>query len=475
MTKRPEQTMSDATRLTPYRSSDVRAILDILALGQPVAVVGLSNFGKSTLLRQMIEPQVAAAYTAMTGRAVIFFYVDCNRMLQMSAQGFYEVILRVVLETLTEEPVTRRDLRKSVETFYRRVVESRSDFAIPLAFNDAIIDLLDDDATEDVVLLLDEFDNVLTGLDERVFLNLRALKDKYEERLNYVTATLRPPFSFGGGDDLSEFLEPFAPHRYHLQPLADADATELAADIFVRANDSLDPHERDFILDQAGGHPGLLRAVSHVVLEVESGAPSTYTEQALKVAGDVLEDHSLVRSELAKLWKQLLSDERETVSLAAMRGPSALSDAQRAHLLQRGLLVRDGTRLRLFGLLFSHYARRQGLARQQVPDGVWVDIDAGTVWVSGQLIETLTDLEYRLLLLLYGRMDKLCDKYQIVEAVWGQEYLGEVDDARIEKLVSRLRSKIEPNPTRPQFISTVRGRGYKLNHPRGMPDLPDGS
>ena len=97
-----------------------------------------------------------------------------------------------------------------------------------------------------------------------------------------------------------------------------------------------------------------------------------------------------------------------------------------------------------------------------------MDIDAGTVWVSGQNVEALTDLEYRLLLLLYGRIGKICDKFQIVEAVWGQEYLGDVDDARIEKLVSRLRLKLEPDPAQPLYISTVRGRGYRLNAPGGL-------
>lgn len=63
---------------------------------------------------------------------------------------------------------------------------------------------------------------------------------------------------------------------------------------------------------------------------------------------------------------------------------------------------------------------------------------------------------------LYGRLDKLCDKYLIVESVWGQEYIDTVDDARIEKLVSRLRTKIEPDPAQPRYLVTVRGRGYRL-------------
>ncbi|MBN1963401.1 MAG: winged helix-turn-helix domain-containing protein, partial [Anaerolineae bacterium] len=91
------------------------------------------------------------------------------------------------------------------------------------------------------------------------------------------------------------------------------------------------------------------------------------------------------------------------------------------------------------------------------------DTDAGEVWVNGVQISTLTDLEYRLLLLLYGRLDKICDKYQLVEAVWGEEYIDEVDDARIEKLVSRLRAKLEEPANADRYLVTVRGRGYRLS------------
>jgi DNA-binding winged helix-turn-helix (wHTH) protein len=462
--------MSKNPRLTPYRAQDAAALLDILAMGQPVSLVGLSNFGKSTLLRHLAEAQVAAAYHALTGRAALFVYVDCNRMLELSAQGLYEVILRAVLETLPAAGGSSRKLAAEIGPFYQRVVDSPSAFAIPLAFNDAIVALMGGEAVRDMILLLDEFDTVLTSLDERVFLNLRALKDRYGERLNYVMATVQPLTTAGGGEDLAEFLELFAAYKHYLKPLSNDEATELAAEIFRQANDSLDPWERDFILAQAGGHPGLIHAVAHVVLEVESGAPAPYTQQALSVAGDMLENHRLVRSELGKLWGQLLPLERETATLVAVQGAAALSDVQRTDLIARGLLVPQEGGVRLFAQLFAHYARRQGLAKQSVPDGVWVDIDAGTVWVGGQMIDSLTDLEYRLLLLLYGRLDKICDKYQIVETVWGQEYLGEVDDARIEKLISRLRAKLERDPAHPQFISTLRGRGYKLTNSRTAAD-----
>mgnify|MGYP003422969642 CR=1 FL=1 len=78
------------------------------------------------------------------------------------------------------------------------------------------------------------------------------------------------------------------------------------------------------------------------------------------------------------------------------------------------------------------------------------------------LAEALTELEYKLLLLLYGKLNKIVDKYVIVTNVWGESYLDSVDDARIEKLVSRLRGKLEPNTPEPRYLITLRGRGYKL-------------
>jgi two-component system KDP operon response regulator KdpE len=119
----------------------------------------------------------------------------------------------------------------------------------------------------------------------------------------------------------------------------------------------------------------------------------------------------------------------------------------------------------VFSSLFAGFARRQQLVRRHGPQGIRIDVESGDVWVDGKLAPLLTDLEYKLLLLLYGNLDKICDKYKIVESVWGENYIDEVDDARIEKLVSRLREKLEPAPEEPKYLITIRGRGYKLVSP----------
>ncbi|HLY29122.1 MAG TPA: winged helix-turn-helix domain-containing protein [Aggregatilineales bacterium] len=447
-----------ATRRIPlYRPNDAARLIDMIAAGHCVTVVGLSNFGKSTLLRGLSN--FASQYEEKAGRNVLFVYVDCHRILEMTIQGFYEVILRAILEVLPGSEVKVHD---KIEGLYRRVVEPESSFGVPLAFNDSIVELMAE--TEfDVVLLLDEIDEVMHSLEPRIFLNMRALKDRYGERLMYVIATIHRAMQLADNDHVAEFGELFAPNELFLAPLAPAQTAQLASDIFAEAHDKIPDAVRDYILQMAGGHPGLTQAISQAILAMESHVPALYKEQAISLVDQGLENDRLVRAELNRLWNQITEPERSALVALVSQGPEAVSLDLRSQLVQRGIML-DENNPQLLTPLFTRYVQRQGMAREGMPGGVYLDTDAGEVWINGQRIQTLTDLEYRLLLLMYGRLDKMCDKYQIVEAVWGQAYIDEVDDARIEKLVSRLRAKIEPDPADPHYLLTVRGRGYKLTN-----------
>ena len=131
-------------------------------------------------------------------------------------------------------------------------------------------------------------------------------------------------------------------------------------------------------------------------------------------------------------------------------------------VLAKHLVVANGAEHKIFSRSFDEFVGRQNVSRRPGGQALRVDPESGEVWVSGVKLPTLTNLEYRLLLLLYGKHGQDRDKYEVVEAVWGEDYIDDVDDARIEKLISRLRQKIEPDPANPKYLFTVRGRGYKL-------------
>ncbi len=47
----------------------------------------------------------------------------------------------------------------------------------------------------------------------------------------------------------------------------------------------------------------------------------------------------------------------------------------------------------------------------------------------------------------------------LLDRVWGYDYLG--DSRLVDVAVGRLRARIEPDPTAPELVLTVRGAGYK--------------
>lgn len=72
----------------------------------------------------------------------------------------------------------------------------------------------------------------------------------------------------------------------------------------------------------------------------------------------------------------------------------------------------------------------------------------------------LTNTEFRLLHFLAIHKGMVMSKDQIYECIWNGEIA--LDDSNITSHIRRLRVKIEDNPTRPIYIQTVRGIGYKM-------------
>jgi hypothetical protein len=104
---------------------------------------------------------------------------------------------------------------------------------------------------------------------------------------------------------------------------------------------------------------------------------------------------------------------------------------------------------------------RQGAGPER---GVVVDTATGEVRIDGAPpTVALGPTEYRLLQTLAARGGALASKDDVAREVWPDEQrLGGVDDARIDKLIDRVRSKIEPDPKAPRYLLTVRGLGYRL-------------
>ena len=90
---------------------------------------------------------------------------------------------------------------------------------------------------------------------------------------------------------------------------------------------------------------------------------------------------------------------------------------------------------------------------------VRMDVERHVVTVNGE--ETRLPLkEFELLEMFLRNPGRVLTRGQLIDRVWGTDYVG--DTKTLDVHVKRLRAKIEPDPSAPTYLVTVRGLGYKL-------------
>ncbi len=108
--------------------------------------------------------------------------------------------------------------------------------------------------------------------------------------------------------------------------------------------------------------------------------------------------------------------------------------------------------------------RRRGEPEELVPSvleagPVRMDVDRHVVTVAGRPVPVPLK-EFDLLELLLRNAGRVLTRAQLIDRVWGADYVG--DTKTLDVHVKRLRAKIEPDPPNPRYLVTVRGLGYKF-------------
>ncbi|CEH04719.1 response regulator transcription factor [Propionibacterium freudenreichii] len=107
---------------------------------------------------------------------------------------------------------------------------------------------------------------------------------------------------------------------------------------------------------------------------------------------------------------------------------------------------------------------RRGRAEELVPDvlesgDVRMDVERHEVAVRDEPVR-LALKEFELLELLLRNSGRVMSREQLIDRVWGSDYVG--DTKTLDVHVKRLRAKIELDPSHPTALVTVRGLGYKF-------------
>ncbi|MDP4589120.1 MAG: response regulator transcription factor [Candidatus Nanopelagicales bacterium] len=90
---------------------------------------------------------------------------------------------------------------------------------------------------------------------------------------------------------------------------------------------------------------------------------------------------------------------------------------------------------------------------------VRMDVERHVLSVNGEAI-AMPLKEFELLEFLMRNSGRVLTRGQLIDRIWGSNYVG--DGKTLDVHIKRIRSKIEPDPANPVYLTTIRGLGYRF-------------
>jgi DNA-binding winged helix-turn-helix (wHTH) protein len=444
-------TASSATSAFSFRHSELGQLGAILSGGESAQLIGIGSVGKSNFTRLLMDADVTRPYLREPN-AFLFVLIDGNKMIEVTTWGLMELMLHQLLRQLRR--ASEAALLAEVANLYERATDPSARDLV-FRYLEQAVDLICQNAGRRLVFVFDEFDTAASQLPPQCFAFLRALRDDHKYRLMYVFA-MRSRFR---EQQEAAHVEPLddlvSANTVWLGPHSPQDAQAVLVRLMERNTRAINEALQEQLLCLSGGHPGLLRTLFFEVVR---------TENALAWA----KDSPSVRAENQRIWECFSSEEQEVLARLAFdlaiptRMMPVLNELARKGMTQNAAQDSMGSWVIFAPLLQDYITNHQPRPGERI----FVDLERHLVFVDGQETEALSPLEYRLIEYLYRNSGKVCTREEVIAHVYPDEMgpsgRGNVSDGRLDAIVKRARQRVEPVPSDPQFVVTVRGHGLQL-------------
>ncbi len=395
---------------------------DALTLGQhlrhhnSVVLIGMKRVGIGSFLRFFLNhPQVPTTY--IKNGKQLFIPVDLNDLVERTLPSFWTLTLKRTCDSLAKPIPLPADQLKD-----------------PFLTLDALQKTLAAVSTTQIypVLVFLRFDRLQADFTPEFFANLQSLKDITKRKLCYLFTSFRPLYQLSPRVFTRSSLTLFSRDMY-LKPASKKDIAIILDNLKHRYDLNLNSKITNWLLDLCGGHTQYLQLALLKLRDTHELPP---TKAALF---SLLAEDEEVSLQSEELFTSLTPAEQDILLQVLASHTISSSDQTNArYLWDTGLLSPSN---HLFNPLFEHYL-------QHLPNNHLATTD-------------FSQKEHLLYTLLKLNPGKICDRDQIITAVWPDQKITGVTDWAIDRLVARVRSKLKLQNS-PEKILTVRTRGYKL-------------
>lgn len=457
-------------------AEELNNILENLDKQQGTHLVGPVGLGKSIILDELMTPLVQE--NLQTNARLFFCELDMHRVPDYEPLDFFVMMIHNLISSLRLLHGDYGLLLQDLSTIAEKVQKesNQSAFASHLL---AALDKIGQITRRHVVFVIRHFDILVRHFDPSLIVDLKNLARNHawsaifvissSNTLAYLSLHAIEP------EPVWSFLDVVGPPRL----MKRLSATEL----------------QDCLQDMVGT-PGISPQLFNITYQLSNGWLSLAKAilYELAAAEQHLTNSSLVNGELdlnqlqqrllatdnvisscKQLWRDLPLDEQNTLSRIVAKTQANEDKATTARLIHKGIVIEGNQRYQVFCNLFAQYIANTGDVPQpdslaQVGDIV-IDRTKSIVRIEDTLLrlgDSLSKLEYKLLLYLADHANQVCSDDDILTEVYEDVNYDHGGNARVKRLISRLRQKIkevspQANQRQEDYIDNVRGAGTRLN------------
>ena len=426
------------------RLLEIEKILGFIKEGNSCQLVSIPGVGRSTLLRILAyNKKVRIKHLGENQSSFHFVYLNFSEIRKKPLIEATKYIFLGLIDSLRERKMLKE--YDVVNKIFKESMQIKDELVIFSGLKKTI-DFLALEKNLSIVFLFDRFEEYILFLEEDFFTNLRVLRNRAKYKFSVVFSLNRPLEDSLEATLMSDFYE-FVAGKIIYLPIYDKPGVDFRISYLEKITDKkIDKNLLDDIFELTAGHSNLMRLCAESVISADQKF-----ENKLELRRFFIEQKS-VRSALFGIWNHLTPSEQ--IDFAN----NNLKDL--IHLENVGLIKNDILTISLF----SDYVKEKSSSlskNQQIQINEMGEVVRGDINFS----DRLTALEFKLLKFLLDNKDRIIEKEEIINAVWGDQktVLGVTDQA-LDQLIFRLRKKIEDNPNQPQYIQTIKGRGFKFTN-----------
>ena len=412
-----------------FRQKDALSLGGQLKNRHSVVLIGMKRVGISNFLRFFLNHRdIVETYIADNNQH-LFIPVDLNDLVEKEVYPFWILTLKRIGD-MVEKFSKEEALKKDIENLFLDSIQSKDTFKTLENLRKVLIRITDSGILPTIFFI--RFDRLKDMVTQELFGNLQGLKDVTHHKLAYVFTSFRSLDGLSPAVFPKSSLPVFAQDLY-VKPAQKQDIEIIFDSYKDRYKLSLAEALKNSLFELVDGYVQYLQ-LALISLHERNKSIKDKDELFALLSKD---ERIILQSE--ELWESLEPGEKEVLLKVANNQKVAPEEERVASYLWNTGFINDGG---LFSQLFSHYLKIVEVKNENH------DVE-------------LSKKENLLFNFLKTKLGQICEREEIIKAVWAEvEELG-VSDWAIDRLVARLRSKLKAKKSSFEIV-TVKTRGYKI-------------